>query len=163
MLCAIAEMHVWATSVNVLHPQVELACYVDDRLLYAPGPDAQECVQDAVATTLRYDTDAGWEWNEKGEVWSSRTPLQDPFDFQPHVGPEKDHVSMVGITLPVDIAQRDVAEGDSCFTASRKAETNAKAERQCKRITRGAGGHSFAARSRRQKLVAQLICPKLCW
>ena len=61
MLCAIAEMHVWATSVNVLHPQVELACYVDDRLLYAPGPDAQECVQDAVATTLRYDTDAGWE------------------------------------------------------------------------------------------------------
>ena len=121
MLCAIAEMHVWATSVNVLHPQVELACYVDDRLLYAPGPDAQECVQDAVATTLRYDTDAGWEWNEKGEVWSSRTPLQDPLDFQPHVGPEKDHVSMVGITLPVDIAQRDVAERDSYFTASRKA------------------------------------------
>ena len=78
------------------HPRVDISCFVDDRLLRACGEDEQILVQDAVATTQRYDHDAGGTWNTKGEVWA--TNANDcAFVFGPYVGLLVDVATMVGI------------------------------------------------------------------
>ena len=161
MLLAIAEMHVWATAINMQHPQVDISCFVDDRLFRACGEDARIVVQNAVATTQRYDHDAGWTWNTKGEVWTTSNDRD--FVFAPHVSLLVDVATIVGIQVPVDIAKRSVAAGQPFYTASRKLRSIQKAEHQCKRIARGAPGRNFQARRKRRRLVAQLICPKLSW
>lgn len=163
MLCAIAEMHVWASVVLYRHPNVDISCFVDDRLLRASGPDAQSLVQAAVETTRQCDHDAGWLWNTKGEVWTSRGDPQNDLGFRPHVGPRTDVASMVGIQVPVNIAAREIPHRDAYYTATRKLAAVVKAEHQCKRIARGTPGRNHRARAKRRRLVAQLVCPELAW
>ena len=75
---------------------------------------------------------------------------------QQFVGTLAEYARMVGITLPVDMVQRDVEVCDSYFTASRKASATQKAEARCKRIARGASGLNYKAREKRPFLAALL-------
>ncbi len=117
-----------------------------------------------MCTTQQYDTEAGWLWNTKGEVWTTHGQHRDRLaNFTPFVGPVVDDISMVGITVPCDIAERERLEGQPYFATVRSKTAVAKAEYQSKRIAKALPRGGYASSRRRALMMQQLVCPKLSW
>ena len=116
-------------------------------------------MQVAATVARHFDDCAGWKWNEgKGQMWGTDAEQREVLKtVTPPIGDIGTSVTILGVT--VDVARRAAGQG---YEILREAAAG-KAMRQCKRIRQACPIGAYRSRTRRAKLVAQLIIPKMCW
>ena len=81
--------------------------------------------------------------------------------IQPNVGDITNDITLLGVGI--NVRQRASGASGAQGHEVLRAAAAEKAMKQCKRIRLACPGGGFHARSRRAKLVQQLILPKICW
>ena len=64
-------------------------------------------------------------------------------------------------SIPVNIAAKEIQEGEPYLTMVRKVVAVEKADYQYKRVARAVPGAGSRQHNKHKRLVAQLACPKL--
>ena len=163
VIMAIAEQNLWALHMKASAPEVEVAAYVDDRTMWARGENAATKLESAIQVARKFDDDAGWCWNEgKGQMWTSSAEQKSDLDaIQPSVGAVSNEITLLGVTI--NVRQRASGATGAHGHQVLRHKSAEKAMRQCRRIRLACPVGSLRARTRRAKLVQQLVLPKICW